>query len=341
MTLVVEGRNISVHRGEARLVRGVDVDVRNGEILGIVGESGAGKTLTVRALLGLLPPELTATGTVRMSGHQHHVDLRNPPASWRRRLAGFATVVLQDPTRMLDPMMRVERQLVEQAGRGSRARRQERVDRAKDLLQVFGFPDPESVLRLFPHQLSGGMAQRIAIAMALVPRPSLIVLDEPTSALDPEIRRDVFDWLRSGAGRGEFAVIMITHDLRAVRRVSDQLAVMYGGRTVESGPTEQLLAAPRHPYSKALARLAFHRGGRREFLPVLQGAPPLALSPDQGCAFAPRCDEAFELCGDQAPATSRHAGRTVTCHRHGEASTPHHAAERDKEKRAGAERAGR
>jgi ABC-type glutathione transport system ATPase component len=268
VTTLVEGRDIRVHRGDATLVQGVDVVLEEGEILGIVGESGAGKTLTVRALLGLLPTGLTATGAVRIAD-QHSVELRDPPAGWRRRLAGFATVVLQDPTAMLDPMMRVGRQLVEEAGRGTRTRRRELLARASDLLQAFGFSDPEHVLQLFPHQLSGGMAQRVAIAMALVPRPRLIVLDEPTSALDPEIRRDVFAWVRSGADRDDFAAIVITHDLRAVRRVSDRLLVMYGGRTVEAGPTAELLTAPRDPYLQGLATLALHRGRRRAPLPVL------------------------------------------------------------------------
>ena len=312
MSVVIEGRDVSVLRGDVPLVSGVDISVREGEILGIVGESGAGKTLTVRALLGLLPSGLTASGTVSIADHER-ADLSDPPAGWRRSLAGLATVVLQDPTRMFDPMMRVGDQLVEapHAGKGGR---HDRAQRARELLRAFGFRDPDGVLPLFPHQLSGGMAQRVAIAMALVPRPGLVVLDEPTSALDPELRRDVFRWMRVAADERGLAVIMITHDLRAVRRVSDALAVMYAGKVVEAGPTSQLLAAPRHPYLKALARLAFHRAERRQPLPVLRGAPRHAASAEGGCAFAPRCELAFDRC-DEEPTTLQHGGRSVKCHR--------------------------
>jgi len=238
-----------------------------------------------------------------------------------RALLGVETsVVLQNPLGMLDPLLRVRDQLVEgvvlRGGMDAAAAR----ERATGLLAQMGFSDPEAIMALYPHQLSGGMAQRVATAMGMMPRPRLLVLDEPTSALDAGVRVEVLRAFARAAKEEGTGVILVSHDLGLVSHFCDQVTVMYAGRVAEQGPTRQLLQAPAHPYTVALLEAsATLWAKRREPLRTIAGAPPNPSARPPGCAFAPRCPRATDLCTAQRPPLTAGAGRELACHHpHGE-----------------------
>lgn len=298
------------------LVESVDLKVGGGRIMGVVGETGAGKTLTMRALLGLLPFGLHADGVVRF-GDGTSVGLNRVP-DLRRMLGSQTGVVFQNPVGMLDPLMRVGEQLIEGVVRRKLMSRAASTGRAEKLLTQMGFTDPARVQRLFPHELSGGMAQRVVTAMAMMPRPELLVLDEPTSALDANVRVEVLKLFESLARDEGTAVFLVSHDLSLVSRFCDSLAVMYAGRVVERGRTTKVLRAPAHPYTDALLRSSVSLTSRhREALPVIAGTPPAPGRWPTGCVFSPRCDLATRVCHRERPiltATEGSEGCAVACH---------------------------
>ena len=313
----LEAERVSVYAdtaaGEIALVDEVGLSLERRQVMGIVGETGAGKTMTVKALLGLLPAGTRATGRMRV-GERDPVDLATPGAA--RRLCGRElSIILQNPMGMFDPLQKLDRQLTEGVVlRGLLNRRQAR-ERAHDLLIAMGFHDAEQVLKLYPHQLSGGMSQRVATAMALMPRPTLIVADEPTTALDAHLRVEVLDLLRRLAAEERSSVLLISHDLGLVSHFSDAIAVMYAGRIVELGPTASVLANPQHPYTAALLECSPALDAvPRELLPVIQGTPPPPGSWPPACVFEPRCPRAFEHCRQERPAMRSHQGRAAACH---------------------------
>jgi oligopeptide/dipeptide ABC transporter ATP-binding protein len=295
------------------LVDSTDLDADAGAVMGVVGETGAGKTLTMRALLGLLPGGVRAEGSVRIAGGPQVAlaDLEG----LRAMLGAETSVVLQNPLGMLDPLMRVDRQLVEGVRRRRRMSRADAAARAADLLVRMGFEDPGAVQRLFPHQLSGGMAQRVVTAMAMMHRPRVLVLDEPTSALDANVRVEVLRLLRSLAEEEQIAVFLVSHDLGVVSHFCDSLAVMYAGRVVERGATRDVLSAPAHPYTVALlgSSTSLTRPARTP-LPVIPGTPPLPGRWPEACVFEPRCPRRTAYCGRRRPALEPHGPREVACH---------------------------
>jgi peptide/nickel transport system ATP-binding protein len=265
-------------QGAAPLVDGVGFEVRPGSITGVVGETGAGKTLTMRALLGLLPAGLRAGGSLTLAGR--------PPlaladvAAVRAQLGRAVSCVLQSPQAMLDPLQRVERQLREGVVYNGLATREQAAARARELLAAMGFADPEVVLSLYPHQLSGGMAQRVATALGMMPRPQLLLLDEPTSALDAHVRLEVLELLRATAQAEGTAVVMISHDLGLVDHFCDELVVLHDGKAVERGPTARVVDDPAHPYTAALLRCsATFEATPHEPLPTVAGAAPAPAAP--------------------------------------------------------------
>jgi oligopeptide/dipeptide ABC transporter ATP-binding protein len=295
------------------LVDSTDLAVHTASIMGVVGETGAGKTVAMRALLGLLPSGVRAEGNVRI-GDGPVIDLGDLEAL-RALLGAQTSVVLQNPVAMLDPLVRVGRQLVEGVVRRRRLSRAEAMARATALLARMGFEDPEGVQGLYPHQLSGGMAQRLVTAMAMMPRPRLLVLDEPTSALDANVRVDVLALLRSLVRDERSAVFLVSHDLGLVSHFCDSLAVMYAGRIVERGPAREILSAPAHPYTAALlASSASLTHPRREPLPVIAGSPPHPGRWPAGCVFEPRCPRRAALCRRERPVPAADGARSVACH---------------------------
>jgi len=297
---------------ETQLVEDVSLRLAPATIMGIVGETGAGKTLTMRALLGLLPRGTQASGALSLAGA--------PPLALEavtavRGLLGRQTsVVLQNPLGMFDPLMRIRDQLTEGVVRRRLMTSAQAAQRASQLVREMGFSDPDAVQRLYPHQLSGGMAQRLACAMAMMPRPQLLVLDEPTSALDANVRVEVLKLFRRLAQDEGTAVFLVSHDLGLVGHFCDAIAVMYAGRVLEHGRTAEVLAAPQHPYTVALlSSSATLTARRREPLPGIEGAPPRPGTWPSGCVFEPRCTAAFERCKEVRPALSGDPEHATAC----------------------------
>ena len=296
------------------LVEGVDLAVGRQEVMGIVGETGSGKTLTMKAMLGLLPAGTRGTGRIWIEGDTKGFDLAAPESM--RAIRGKAIgVVLQNPVGMFDPLIKIRHQLVEGVLARKLMTRDQAFARAHELLESMGFLDAEAVLQLYPHQLSGGMSQRAAIAMALMPHPQVIIADEPTSALDAHLRIEVLEILRRLAKEQHSAVLIVSHDLGLVSNFCDSIAVMYAGRVVEHGPARAVLSVPQHPYTEALLTCSPALDAEpRAVLRVIGGAPPPPGTWPPGCVFQPRCPLAFDRCATERPALSTHGARSAACH---------------------------
>jgi peptide/nickel transport system ATP-binding protein len=302
MTLLAV-QNLTVDYGSVRALDGADLVVEAGETVGIVGESGSGKSTLGSAIGRLLPRTAHVDGEVRVAGEQV-LALASPQLRrLRREQLGF---VFQDPIAALDPTMRIGAQLRLVLGR--------RADPLPHLERV-RLADPARVARLFPHQLSGGMAQRVALAIAMAGRPRLLVADEPTSALDAQVREDVLGMLFDLATENGTTILWLSHDLTAVARRCSRIAVMYGGRVVEDGPAAEVLERSAHPYTAALARSAPAMAALGERLAPVPGRPHVLDGPATGCAFAPRCAHAEDRCATQRPEPSTVRDRQVLCHR--------------------------
>ncbi|MHC5907208.1 ABC transporter ATP-binding protein [Streptomyces sp. S6] len=288
-------RDLRVSFDGVEAVRGISFDVRPGEVLAIVGESGAGKSLTARALLGMLPREAVCGGVVEpdLSGQRG------------RRIA----LVPQDALSALSPVHPVGDQLAAAVRSVRRVSRRAARAAAVAALERVGIPDAARRARAYPHEYSGGMRQRAVVAMATVNEPEILVADEPTTALDEERRELVLGLLRARPG----ALVLVTHDVEAVRRHADRVVVMYAGRVVEVGPVERVLEEPRAPYTAGLLA-SLPRPGGPKLLPVLAGEAPLPGAIPAGCAFAPRCRFATEVCRVEEPGLREADGRMVACH---------------------------
>ncbi|MFE4971476.1 dipeptide ABC transporter ATP-binding protein [Kitasatospora sp. NPDC056651] len=309
---LLEVRGLRVEAGGAEAVRGVDFTVRPGEILGLVGESGSGKTLTALAVNRMLPPGCRTTGgTVRFDG----TDLLALPEPAVRAVRGRRIgMVFQDPLAYLNPRMPVGHQLAEAALVHGANRREARA-RALELLDLVGIDGPARRYRDRPHEFSGGMRQRVLIAMAMANRPELLIADEPTTALDPSTRVEILDLLVRLRDETGTAVLLITHDLGVVARSCDTVQVMYAGRIVERAPKHDLLGGPRHRYTAGLlAGVPRLDGPPGAPLTVIGGRPPAAGEASAGCAFAPRCAAAVERCASSAPPWSGSDGSGFACH---------------------------
>jgi oligopeptide transport system ATP-binding protein len=312
--LEVEGLRVRLPaRGAmAAAVDGVDFGLAQGRVLGIAGESGSGKTMTALALLGLLPHGAQVEGSARFAG----ADLLRMSQTELRWLRGRElAMVFQDPMTSLHPMLPIERLLTEHVrhhlGLGRAAAR----ERALELLRQVRIPDPEAALRAYPHQFSGGMRQRIAIAIAIACGPKLLIADEPTTALDVTVQAGVLRLLDRLRREQQLAVIVITHDLGVLSAIADDLAVFYAGKVVEVGTREQVLRAPRHPYTAGLLGALPHpeAGGQAGLTPIAGSPPALGATPP-GCAFHPRCPYAQEPCTrDVPPLEPRRDGRRLAC----------------------------
>jgi peptide/nickel transport system ATP-binding protein len=292
--LTIDDLRVTVHHGAALAVRGVSLTVAPGEIVGLVGESGSGKTLTCRAALGVLPAGCDiSSGSVSFRGEDLvHLSRKG----WERLHGGGIGAVFQDPASYLNPVLTVGSQLAEalrvKKGLPRRAARQ----RAIELMDAVGLRDPARVYHQIPSELSGGMLQRIMIAIAISADPALLIADEATSALDVTIQAEIIALLlRLRAERG-LAVLFVSHDLAVIRELCDSVAVFYAGEVVESGPVDEIVERPRHPYTQALLRVAAARDFSRRSLEVIPGQPPQAGARITGCRFASRCPAAADAC---------------------------------------------
>ena len=306
-------------RGELRAVQGLGFSVEAGETLAIVGESGCGKSVTSMSVLRLVPqPPGRVRGTVRFDGR----DLLTLPERAMRGLRGKDIgMIFQEPMTSLNPVLTVGRQIGEtlrlHEGLGAGAARR----RAVDLLALVGIPEPERRVGEYPHQLSGGMRQRVMIAIALACTPRLLIADEPTTALDVTIQAQILDLMRDLKARVQAAILLITHDFGVVAEMAERVVVMYAGRKVEEAPVAALFAAPLHPYTRgllaAVPRLGAAHAGRTP-LAEIPGQVPRLIDPPPGCAFAGRCPLASARCRHEAPAIVAQApGHLVACHHAG------------------------
>jgi oligopeptide transport system ATP-binding protein len=292
------------------VVDGIDYRVAPGEVFGIAGESGSGKTMSVLALMGLLPPGAAVEGRAAFESR----DLLRLPRRELRRICGRQlAMVFQDPMTSLHPMLSVGTLLTEHVRRHLNVGRSDATDRARELLQEVRIPDPDAALHAFPHQFSGGMRQRIAIAIALACRPSLLIADEPTTALDVTVQAGIIrllDRLRHESG---LAIVLITHDLGVLSAIADQVAVFYAGRIVEVGGRADVISRPRHPYTRGLLDALPHPERAAAPLVAIDGAPPAPRRVPPGCAFHPRCPYAQASCEEAVPPLVPVNGRLLAC----------------------------
>ena len=313
---LLEIRNLTVEfqttQGAFRAVDGVDMTVDEGQILGVVGESGSGKSVTVLALMGLLPWVAKVTADhLTFDGR----DMRSLTADERRRLTGKdMAMIFQEPMTSLNPCFTVGFQITETLRTHMGGTRREHWRRAIELLEQVGIPAPESRLDAFPHQLSGGMCQRVMIAMAISCGPRLLIADEPTTALDVTIQAQILDLLVDLQRAHGMALVLITHDMAVVAETAQRVTVMYAGQQVEERQVDRLFAAPRHPYTAALLAALPERSIGHRRLATIPGVVPGAGDRPRGCLFNPRCPIASDICRTVPPALAPDRGGRVRCH---------------------------
>jgi peptide/nickel transport system ATP-binding protein len=296
-------------RGLARAVDGVSFSLDRGRTLGIVGESGSGKSVLNRSIMGLVTSRRQVeSGSVRFDGRE--IVNRDRQELWGKRIS----MIFQDPMTSLNPVMRVGRQIAEPLQIHHGMGKDQAQDRAIELLTQVGIPEPARRLRQYPHELSGGMRQRVMIAIALAGEPELLVADEPTTALDVTVQKYILDLLNDLQAERHMAMVLITHDLGVARGRTDEILVMYGGRVMEHADTETLFAEVRHPYTEALLssipRLEHNKHTRLSPIP---GAPPDIVDPPPGCRFAPRCRYAQPRCTTESPELEHGGSHRYAC----------------------------
>lgn len=296
--------------GPATAVNNVSFTVQKGRIMALVGESGSGKSVTALSIMNLIdaPGRITG-GQIRLRGRNL---LGLSESEWTRVRGRDIGLILQDPMMSLNPVIRIGEQLAETVRVHLPVSRSQAMERALAALQAVGIPAPRERLRSYPHELSGGMRQRVAIANAIINEPDIMIADEPTTALDVTIQSQILYQVRRLAQERGTAVVWITHDLGVVKDLADDVCVMYAGRIVERGPVADVIASPLHPYTRGLLDSLPRSGSRGRLLKPIPGStPPLAALP-QGCAFRPRCAQAGMACGQQPPLTARD-GREYSC----------------------------
>jgi oligopeptide/dipeptide ABC transporter ATP-binding protein len=282
--------------GIVQAVRGVDLDLHAGEILGVVGESGSGKSVTFLGVLGLLPKSARITGSATVNG----VEMVGASTNTMRSVRGRqVSMIFQDPLSALNPVHRVGDQIVEMIRSHQSVSKKSAAATAIDLLGTVGIPQPKDRTNQYPHEFSGGMRQRVMIAMAIANDPQVLIADEPTTALDVTVQAQILEVIDRLRQEMRMAVVMITHDLGVIARVADRVQVMYAGRAVEKTDVESLFSSPTHPYTEGLLR-SIPLLGHQRLLPI-PGAPPNMLRPPSGCAFRPRCPYALEACAGDLP----------------------------------------
>jgi oligopeptide/dipeptide ABC transporter ATP-binding protein len=313
--LEVDDLRTSFHtrEGEGRAVDGVSFHLHRGETLGLVGESGCGKSVTALSILRLVsPPGRIGGGAIRLAGR----DLLTLSEPEMRRVRGDeVAMVFQEPMSSLNPVLTCGAQIEEAVRLHQGASRRQARERAIEMMRLVGIPAPEQRVDEFPHQLSGGMRQRVMIAIALSCHPDLLIADEPTTALDVTIQAQILELLERLQQELHMAVLLITHDLGVVAEVADRVAVMYAGQIVETATTADLFAHPRHPYTRGLLASVPHLDRDQERLEVIPGRVPAATAFPEGCRFRPRCPLAEEACGVAQELLDCAPGHAVRCRR--------------------------
>jgi len=313
---VLSVRNLQVEfatrREKLRAINGVSFDIAKGEVLGVVGESGAGKSVTGLAVIGLIdPPGRISGGEIHLSGLRiDHL----PPEEMRKVRGKRIGMIFQDPLTSLNPLYRVGDQIIETIRTHTSLSEQAARKRAIDLLAEVGIPAPERRIDGYPHEFSGGMRQRVVIALAICAEPELIIADEPTTALDVSVQAQIISLIkRLGRDHGT-AVMLVTHDMGVIAETCDRVAVMYSGRIAEIGPVQDVVRNPLHPYAKGLMGAIPTLGGEAPRLVQIPGAMPRLSAIPAGCPFNPRCASAFDRCRIERPEPIRQGAQAVACH---------------------------
>ncbi len=282
--------------GELQAVRGVDIDVAAGELMGVVGESGSGKSVTFLAAMGLLPPSAKVTGSVLLNGEELIGANRRRLRSVRGRLI---SMIFQDPLSALNPVHRVGNQIAEMLQSHQKMTKKAAADRSIELIDLVGIPQPADRAMQYPHEFSGGMRQRVVIAMAIANNPKVLIADEPTTALDVTVQAQILEVIQRVQDKFGTAVVLITHDLGVIARVASRVNVMYAGRNVEKGGVDSLFDHSSHPYTRGLLNSLPRMGVER--LEPIKGFPPNMLRPPTGCGFSPRCLFSRPECDEVLP----------------------------------------
>lgn len=301
----------STKAGDIVAVNDVSLQLKAGEILGLVGESGSGKSVTGFSLMRLVDaPGKIIQGEIFFRG-QNILDLSEK--SMRHLRGNRIAMIFQDPMMTLNPVLRIETQMIETLRAHEKISKKAAWQRSKEILALMGVPSPEERLKAYPHQLSGGMRQRVAIAIALLLRPDVIIADEPTTALDVTIQAQILSEVQKLAKNYGTALIWITHDLSVVAGLADRIAVMYAGQIVESGSIDQVLLEPKHPYTKGLIKSLPSENQRGQRLQQINGVTPNLLALPKGCAFASRCEQVTEFCRQAPELYTESTGHQVRC----------------------------
>ena len=317
MTALLHVRDLrthfTTHDGVVKAVDGITYDIQEGEVVGLVGESGCGKSVSALSILRLIADTgCIVGGSIEFEGR----DLLTLSEAEMRRVRGNRiAMVFQEPMTSLNPVLTIGRQITEGLELHLKMSKGEARSRAGELLQTVGIPDAAQQLKNYPHQFSGGMQQRVMIAMALSCNPKLLIADEPTTALDVTIQAQILELLQKLSAEIGTSVLIITHNLGVIARYANRVNVMYAGKIVESGTTRDLFTNPQHPYTKGLLKSVQRLGqDRTQKLFTIEGTPPDLINLPQGCAFQPRCSFAVAECGVDAPAlTDRGNGHTAAC----------------------------
>jgi oligopeptide/dipeptide ABC transporter ATP-binding protein len=315
--LRIDGLHVGFRSGDEMrsVVRGVDLRIAPGEVVGLVGESGSGKSMTALAIMRLLPPGGAVTsGRISFRGR----DLRECSASELNKLRGSQIgMIFQDPLTALNPAITIGRQLQDAIRAHEPLGHKAALVRAEELLALVGIPYPRQRLLAYPHELSGGMRQRVMIALAVSCNPALLIADEPTTALDVTVQAQVMDLLDRIRTEFGVAILFISHNLELVAEICTRVTVMYAGRVVETGDVFDMFATPRHPYTRQLLRCIPRLDGARGAMPTIPGLPPRIGALPPGCPFAPRCDIAEPRCSAEEPPISWHDKQMAVCYRAG------------------------
>jgi len=296
--------HFSTYGGEVKAVRGVSFDLHKGETLAIVGESGCGKSVTSQSIMRLIPspPGKVTNGRILFKGK----DLLNVTEPQMRKIRGAdISMIFQDPMTALNPTLTIGEQIIEGILQHNDVSKKQARQKAIEMLTLVSIPNPEERLKQYPHQFSGGMRQRIVIAMSLVCEPDVIIADEPTTALDVTIQAQILELFKEIQQKTGVSIILITHDLGVVAQVADRIAVMYAGKIVEEGNRREIFYHPQHPYTQGLLKSVPRLDLDGEDLIPIPGSPPDLFSPPVGCPFVPRCEKAMEVCDRVYPAKTQ------------------------------------
>lgn len=316
MNTLLQVRNLKtqfkVDGGTFNAVDGMDLEVKKGEVVAVVGESGSGKSVTSLSIMGLVPnpPGKVIEGEILFNGE-------NLLAKTKRQMQDIRgdriSMIFQEPMTSLNPVFTIQKQITETLKRHMNMKKKQAVDRAREMLELVGIPSPEERLRAYPHQLSGGMRQRVMIAMALACEPELLIADEPTTALDVTIEAQILDLMLKLKDKLNTAILLITHDLGVVADIAESVVVMYCGKVVEKAPVGRIFENPLHPYTEGLLQSIPRVEEKKEKLYMIPGMVPNPLKMPPGCAFSIRCRDCMEVCRKEAPPLVQVDDRQVRC----------------------------